>query len=255
MSKAKRKSTTPRRHPPARKFAPHHTVAALWAEWSALEAKINTSGISDKARNKIADAVLPRQKQIMRQIAATKCTTTEDLITLGDVFALWMEQPPMRYDARPMVARFKADVLRLVPRPADDIVLLARAAEFHAAYKVSNVAWRKAQALRAKADARRDCPQDRSSKAWEAFMDKHGVNAPWDEAQRLLKQSGKAAQLVINTAARTPAGVAAKLRIVQLAYGTGTEDGDADLEAYQRGSWLGSAIKDLERLAGKGGAA
>jgi hypothetical protein len=45
-------------------------------------------------------------------------------------------------------------------------------------------------------------------------------------------------------------GVLAKLRIVEMAYGTGEGSEAPDLEAYQRGSWLGSTIKDLDRMAG-----
>ncbi len=46
--------------------------------------------------------------------------------------------------------------------------------------------------------------------------------------------------------ARTIRGVLAKLRIVEMAYGTGEGSEAPDLEAYQRGSWLGSTIKDLD---------
>jgi hypothetical protein len=37
-------------------------------------------------------------------------------------------------------------------------------------------------------------------------------------------------------------GVLAKPRIVEMAYGTGEGSEAPDLEAYQRGSWLGSTI-------------
>jgi hypothetical protein len=242
------KARTPRRRKPARKFAPHNTVAALWSKWSALEATLNERRISDDTRDRRMFANLPRQKKIMKQIAATKCTTTDDLLALGDIFALWLEQPPMGNEAGPMLARFKADVARLMPQPAADVSLLVRVAEFKRLYAEEDRLGKKHAKLRAKIEARRDFP------GWDRYRsaDHAKSSDAWNAAARIV---GKAARAIFATRAHSAAGIAAKLRIVQLAYGTGngSDDGDAEIEAYQRGSWLGSTIKDVERLA-KGGA-
>ena len=84
-------------------------------------------------------------------------------------------------------------------------------------------------------------------------MKDHGIDALADASNEANERQGRAVKLVFDTPAKTYQGVLAKLKIVEVAYGTGNADGDADLEANQDldAPWLESVIGDFERLAGR----
>src|SRR5579883_2863941 len=137
-----------------------------------------------------------------------------------------------------------------------DTRLLAAVAEFNDLYRQHQKAATKARAMRDRLERRKDCPAlgqpgPHATDARMAFLERHGWCAEWDKVQAISRKMGAAANALFAIPAATPAGVLAKLKIVRLAVGTGTDDGDSDLEAYQhrrRRSWFDTTISDFERI-------
>jgi hypothetical protein len=150
---------TPRRRKPARKFAPHNTVAALWPQWSALEDRSTPKALAMRhATRSPTLCCLRRGKSCDRSRRAnapppTTCSRWATSSRCGS------NSRRCGMNARPMVARFKADVARLVPGPAADVALLARVAEFHRLRAVSLRLDKEHAKLRAKIEARPDFSQ------------------------------------------------------------------------------------------------
>ena len=136
---------------------------------------------------------------------------------------------------------------------ANDAELLSRVKVFWAAHKEEKEKSDKRTANYNAITALPECPSFRDHPALSAFFEKHGQFTLSDAANEANKRQGKAVKAVFDTPAKTYQGVLAKLKIVEVAYGTGCEDGDMDLEVYQdhETPWLENAIGDLERLAGR----
>lgn len=142
---------------------------------------------------------------------------------------------------------------------ADDSALLARVAEFDKLYGEHVAASERSHAIREAADNDPACPwhdltvNDPAGYArWDAFMASRGCWAAYHAASGVLQRCGELARAIFATPAATAPGILAKLRIVELAYGSGPDiaDNDVDLHAFQEDeSWLGSVLADLERLA------
>lgn len=86
-----------------------------------------------------------------------------------------------------------------------------------------------------------------------AFFKDHGIGALAGASGEAWERQARAVKLVFDTPAKTYQGVLAKLKIVEVAYGTSNGDGDADLEGNQDldAPWLESVIGDFDRLAGR----
>ena len=136
-----------------------------------------------------------------------------------------------------------------------DATLLQLVASFYEtteAYKGVEEAHSKA---RRRAEALPGYPGHRAGYGvWKAFMDAQGVSPLSDQWNALGVRRGDLALKIFGTPAETLRGTIEKLRIARLAIGDGGDEyGDHDLEVFQDYSapWMGSVIRDLERLAGR----
>ena len=156
-----------------------------------------------------------------------------------------------------------AAVLSTLPSIAhaeEDAELLSRVEAFWPAHKEAVGCHERWVAEHARVDALPECPPFRFPGAtredhlrYSAFLAEHGIDAFVDASGEAWERQGKAVNAVFDISAKTYQGVLAKLKIVEVAYGTGAGDGDADLEGNQDldAPWLANAIGDFERLAGR----
>ena len=146
-----------------------------------------------------------------------------------------------------------AAVLSTLPTIAhakEDAELLSRVEAFWAAHEEEKEKSDKRTANYNAITALPECPSFRDHPALSAFFEKHGQFALSDAANKANKRQGKAVKAVFGIPAKTHQGVLAKLKIVEVAYGTGNEDGDTDLDCWQDldAPWLENVIADFERL-------
>ena len=134
-----------------------------------------------------------------------------------------------------------------------DAKLLSRIEAFWAAHKEAVDCSGKWLTEKHRVEALPGCPSFRDGNRFYAFLTDHGVNALAHASHKANKRMGRTVKAVFDIPAKTYQGVLAKLKIVEVAYGTGNEDGDTDLEVYQEleAPWLENAIGDFERLAGR----
>ena len=134
-----------------------------------------------------------------------------------------------------------------------DAELLSRVETFWAAHKEANDSSKKWFAEYDRVNALPEFPPYTDRKAHDAFFEEHTNHALFDISNKANKRQGRIVNAVFDSPAKTFRGVLAKLKIVEVAYGTGKEDGDTDLEVFQSAAvpWLENAIGDFERLAGR----
>ena len=156
-----------------------------------------------------------------------------------------------------------AAVLSTLPTIAhaeDDAKLLSRVEAFWPAHKAAVDCHERWVAEKHKVEALPECPCLLFPKATREdllrhndFLKDHGSGALADASGEAWEREARAVKLVFDTPAKTYQGVLAKLKIVEVAYGTGAGDGDADLEGNQDldAPWLANAIGDFERLAAR----
>ena len=134
----------------------------------------------------------------------------------------------------------------------EDSKLLSRVENFWAVHKEANDGAEKWHVEYERVHALPEFPPY-TDKAYRAFFDEHTNHALFDISNKANKRQGRAVKAVFDIPAKTYRGVLAKLKILEVAYGTGCEDGDMDLEVYQdhETPWLENAIGDFERLAGR----
>jgi len=156
-----------------------------------------------------------------------------------------------------------AAVLSTLPSIAhaeDDAKLLSRVEGFWPAHKAAADCHERWVAEKHRVEALPECPpfvvpvKNREAfERYNAFLKDHGIGALAGASGEAWEREARAVKLVFDTPAKTYQGVLAKLKIVEVAYGTGNADGDADLEANQDldAPWLESVIGDFERLAAR----
>ena len=156
-----------------------------------------------------------------------------------------------------------AAVLPVIPTIAlgagQDAELLCRVEAFWPAHKEAVGCHEKWVAEKHRVEALPECPpfvvpvKNREAfERYNAFLKDHGIGALAGASGEAWEREARAVKLVFDTPAKTYQGVLAKLKIVEEAYGTGSGDGDADLEGNQDldAPWLENVIADFERLAG-----
>ena len=134
-----------------------------------------------------------------------------------------------------------------------DAVLLAKVARFQELYEAWNRVWEKGSAHRARIEAMTDCPRvdpATQSRAHFAFLKAHDAYKHYDESNRLGQQTGALVNAIFKTPAETFRGAIEKFHIAHLAVGSGADDDDEDLLAYQdwAAPWMETVAADFERL-------
>ncbi len=135
----------------------------------------------------------------------------------------------------------------------EDAALLAQVARFHDLYDAWRAVWAKQCEHRARIEAMPDCPDfdpPTRSRAYLAFLRAHDAFRYYDESGRLGEQTGVLANAIFEIPAETFRGAIEKFHIAHLAVGSGDDDGDQDLLAYQdfANPWMETVAADFERL-------